>query len=280
MNSFAVARRLRRVVGRSGEMRLRASASRIIPVRHYSHLDGAYHCAPWKAGSQVVRAVLFDPEIYRATGLEADHVEGSHAGISRPRPRPTRHLSSVLYATTIQLSDLDPDWRVRNTAVLAVVREPNALLRSWYRSNLSTHDPNADVLRRRSALAGLTAEEGLLMSVDDEFGTLLRIMASWCLEAQSNSNVLVVPFEKVMGGEIATWSGVMQHLGAQVNERVLQRVLNRYHVGNAESLRGVSAKYALSGRSRSDLPGSVEEKMRDMFGHLLVDIPYGSDQPQ
>jgi hypothetical protein len=254
-------------------MSIRRLACDLTPVRARSSLSGVFHCTPWKAGSQVVRAVLFDPAVYRWSGLVPDHVYGTHGGIYRETRRPSRHLSSPIFGTPAQLAAIDPDWKDQR-AVLAVVRHPADLLDSWYRANLYSHDPNPDVIRRRRKLVDLPYGAGLAASADDEFDQIVEIMCQWSFESSNRDRVFVFRFEDLFGrAAMSTWSALLDAADIRMPRRSLESLLGRYAVGAGERLRGLGEKYSEAGlevRRRRQAVSLVVER----YGDLLGCLPY------
>ncbi len=256
-------------------MKVRRALARITPNRSTGTLSGAYHVTPWKAGSQVIRAVLFDPQIVVYTGMTPDHLEGTHTGISRIGTRPDRHVSSAAFATPSRLTTLDPDWHDGRRAVAAIVREPLSLLGSWYRANINTHEPNPDVIRRREALKALSTQSGLLASVDDEFDLLIDIMVDWSLEAEASPLVKVFRFEDLFGGDgFIPFSDLLGHYGAAVPEKTLERVLRRYGVLGDGIIRASGKKYEAAGRAKISIDDEVASVVYERYGDRLSHLPY------
>lgn len=261
--------------GRPNEMKIRRAVARITPDRSEGDLTGAYHVTPWKAGSQVIRAVLFDPQVTMYSGLTPDHLEGTHARIVRIGDRPDRHVSSTGFATPDRLTSIDADWNDGRRRVAAVVREPLSLLGSWYRSNLYTHEPNPDVMRRREALTSLSETEGLLASIDDEFDLLIDIMVDWSTEAISSDVVRVFRFEDLFGDEgRGAFASLLQHLGATLPDPTLERVLRRYGVVGDRTIRVSGTKYEAAGREKISIDDEVESRVYSRYGDRLDCLPY------
>lgn len=270
--AVGVARRLRPVVTTRREVAIRRAACSLIPVGHQSSIAHVYHCAPWKAGSQWTRAVLYDPRVYRHSGLVPSSIVATHSELRRLTPRPERSVTASIYADPERLATLDSDWVERDDVrVLAVVRHPAALLRSWYLANLRTHDPNPDVLARREVLTPLSEEDGLLASLEMGWDLMVKIMFGWLRLAETDNRIRVVRFEDLSGTSgtdpVAEWQQIWAHCDVGLSAEASRRVLDTYSPAGMKS--GTrSSKYERSGNQVEHLPPRVWERM-----HATLDEP-------
>ena len=138
-----------------------AFAENRVLLRHVarrSDVRNIYHCCVHKTGSQWIRKVFADPEIYRVTGLRT-YAYGprlddgdrnrSYPEVSFDRPFPVRRIVSPLYIpyeSFVELPKPEP-WRA-----FFVLRDPRDIVVSWYFSSKSSHPTNSSRGLQRTPL--------------------------------------------------------------------------------------------------------------------------------
>lgn len=197
--------------------------------------DNVFHCCLQKTGSQWLKRVLGDPEVYRATGLstyqyQADMPEGHDPRPVNERrfdqPFPTRTIVSPLY---IDYQSYKAFPKPESSKAFFVTRDPRDLVVSWYFSQRFSHGLMGDIGNVRGVLGDLPQPEGLSYAIRhlDEFG-LFAAQRSW-LDAADDPDVIVVRFEDLIGDDsFEAYRRIFDHCRLQVDDETLAAVLKRY----------------------------------------------------
>lgn len=258
---------LRPYISNEAEYRLRRGLYRCLPVvRHPKEANKIVHACVWKSGSQWVRLILSDPRIYRHTGCipyVAAHMRCNSAMISDFQTE-QRALLLAAYDPPERISEICGS----DTAeIFFVVRDPRALLISWYDSTRFTHVPTDGVLLHRNAMRGMSDTEAFLYCADRFVEEFSPLFDGW-LGALDGSRI--IRFEDLTGGNGVThWHDLLSSLGLQVPVGTLENVLATYSVEKLAKpvTKGKVDKYAARGRrswpshlDRSDIK-LVEKKL-------------------
>ena len=197
--------------------------------------DNVFHCCLQKTGSQWVKRILADPDVYRATGLsiyqyQADLPEGHDP---RPvnqrsftRPFPKRAIISPLY---IDYGNYLAIPKPESTRAFFVTRDPRDLVVSWYFSQRFSHGLMGDIGEVRGVLGDLPLPEGLSYAIRhlDGFG-LFAAQRSW-LDAANDPNAIVVRFEDLIGEDsFGAYRRIFDHCRLEVDDESLAALLERY----------------------------------------------------
>lgn len=209
---------------------------RLSPVTRRSDLCNVYHCCLHKTGSQWIRKVLADPDVYRMTGLRTyayaprestPRSDRGYADVSFDRSFPPRTLVSPLYIPYSNFAAIPkPDpWRA-----FFVARDPRDIVVSWYFSTARSHPTrsNPGLQRTRDHLATIDQEQGLIHTIGRlrDHG-LFDALASW-IEVDA-PGVLLVRYEDLVGPEAERWwDRLLDHCDVPVAGRERRELLARY----------------------------------------------------
>ncbi len=197
--------------------------------------DNVLHCCLQKTGSQWVKRILADPDVYRATGLsiyqyQADLPEGHDPRPVNERsfiePFPMRTIVSPLY---IDYDNYSAIPKPESTRAFFVTRDPRDLVVSWYFSQRFSHGLMGDIGEVRGVLGDLPQPEGLSYAIRhlDEFG-LFAAQRSW-LDAANDPDAIVVRFEDLIGADsFGTYRRIFDHCRLEVDDETLAALLERY----------------------------------------------------
>lgn len=196
------------------------------------------HVASWKTASQWVRMVMSDPQLMRATGYRARYVRGTTGAPGLAG----EHIQVNTLATPIYAA-ADHPLLQQDVRVFAVVREPVALARSWFRANATNHPSNEHVDARRRSLddlrrADADGETLLRASFDFGFVEALSIGASWIGRADE-PNVRISRFEDLTHPSQVQieLSSIFDHLEFGEHTGLVPRLVERYgksRIGSVE----------------------------------------------
>ena len=228
--------RLRNLVPPRAKLAYAENRVRFRHVVRRSELRNIYHCCVHKTGSQWVRKVFADPEMYRVTGLRTyDYGPRLDVGdrgrrypeISFDRPFPAGRIVSPLYISYegfVAVPKPGP-WRA-----FFVLRDPRDIVVSWYFSSVSSHPTNSSrgMQRTREHLKTLDEEHGLIESVHrlEAYG-LFGALRSWS-EADM-PQVMLVRYEDLIGTDREHWwKQLLEHCGVSLSEAERDRLLSRY----------------------------------------------------
>lgn len=209
---------------------------RLVRVVRRTELRNVYHCCVHKTGSQWIRKVLADPDVYRATGLRtyacgprlpAERKNSNYPEFRFERPFPPQRIVSPLYIgyeNFAAIPKLEP-WRA-----FFVARDPRDIVVSWYFSAARSHPTrdNPGLRRTRDHLATLDEERGLIYGIRrlGEYG-LFDALRSWI--GVEGSEVLVVRFEDLTGPDAESWwERLFDHVDVELQPSERQALQTRY----------------------------------------------------
>lgn len=269
---------LRPLVSADLEYRLRRSSYRLIPVAEPSKAPlKIVHACVWKTASQWVRLVLSDPRIYRATGCVpyvSAHLRHDPGSLRRFQTQ-NRAILLAAYETPAKVFEVCGGTAPK---VFFVVRDPRAMLVSWYDSTRFTHRPTEGVMLHRRAMEGMSDSAAFLYCAErfvDEFGPILD---SW-LEVRDT--VRIIRFEDLTGkAGHQVWQDLFTFLGLNVSSDLQKAVLSTYSV---ETLAGRTSadtktdKYAARGKRKwpEGLDESTISSAEDMLHRWRIEFGYG-----
>jgi hypothetical protein len=197
--------------------------------------DNVFHCCLQKTGSQWVKRILADPDVYRATGLSTYQYQAEMPESHDPRPVnersftvpfPMRKIVSPLY---IDYGNYRAIPKPESARAFFVTRDPRDLVVSWYFSQRFSHGLMGDIGEVRGVLGDLPQSEGLSYAIRhlDEFG-LFAAQRSW-LDAADDPDAIVVRFEELIGEDsFGAYRRIFDHCRLQVDDETLAEVLERY----------------------------------------------------
>jgi hypothetical protein len=280
--------RLRNLVPPRAKAAFAENRVRLRHVAHRSDVRNIYHCCVHKTGSQWIRKVFADPEIYRVTGLRT-YAYGprlddgdrnrSYSDVSFDRPFPARRIVSPLYIpyeSFVELPKPEP-WRA-----FFVLRDPRDVVVSWYFSSKSSHPTNSSrgLQRTREQLATLDEERGMIDSIHrlGAYG-LFGALRSWA--AADAPQVMLVRYEDLIGEDGGDWwERLLDHCRVPLSGAERDRLLSRYsfqalsgrqpgHEDTASKLRK-----GVAGDWRNHFTPAVRSAFDDETSDLVVRLGY------
>ncbi len=280
--------RLRNLVPPRAKAAFAENRVRLRHVAHRSEVRNIYHCCVHKTGSQWIRKVFADPEIYRATGLRTyaygprlDDGERnrSYPEISFDRPFPARRIVSPLYIpyeSFVELPKPEP-WRA-----FFVLRDPRDVVVSWYFSSMSSHPTNSSrgLQRTREHLTTLDEERGMIDSIQrlGAYG-LFDALRSWA--AVDVPQVMLVRYEDLIGpdGE-HWWERLLEHCGVSLSGAERHGLLSRYSFrvlsgrqpGQEDT--GSKLRKGVAGDWRNHFTPAVQSAFGDETSDLVARLGY------
>lgn len=209
---------------------------RLARVSRHTELRNVYHCCLHKTGSQWIRKILADPDVYQRTGLrtyayaprlpEARKNRG-YRGLRFETPFPRNTIVSPLYIDLEGFSAIPkPDpWRG-----FFVARDPRDIVVSWYFSSSKSHPTrsNPSLQRTRDHLATVSEEEGLIFTIRrlHDYG-LFDALRSWGDVDQEG--LLLLRYEDLIGSDSDRWwQRLLDHCDVRLEPGERRALLARY----------------------------------------------------
>lgn len=228
--------RLRNLVPQRTKAAFAENRVRMYRVARRTELANVYHCCVHKTGSQWIRKVFADPDVYRATGLRtyacgprlpADRHDRDYPDFRFEHPFPTNRIVSPLYIGYENFAAIpkrDP-WRA-----FFVMRDPRDIVVSWYFSAATSHPThdNPGLRLTRDHLATLDEEQGLVYATHrlGDYG-IFEALRSWV--GVASPQVLLVRFEDLTGPDAeGWWTRLMDHVDVALEPGERQALLARY----------------------------------------------------
>jgi hypothetical protein len=263
---------------------------RLVRVARRSELRNVYHCCVHKTGSQWIRKILADPEVYRVTGLRpfayAPRLpsDGKNRGYDQLRfesafPRGT--IVSPLYIDHPGFAAIPkPEpWRA-----FFIARDPRDVVVSWYFSTTHSHPTasNQSLQRTRVRLTGMSEEEGLVFTISSlrDYG-LFDALEGWVRAAAASDEVLLVRYEDLIG-ETADeqWRRLLDHCDVHLGDAERRALLDRYSFERLSGRRpgeedpGSKLRKGVAGDWRNHFTPGVVEAFGEATGDLVRRIGY------
>lgn len=264
---------VRRVINVEREYMLRRLAYRALPAApsngHYPRL----HCCVWKTGSQWLRLVLSDPNVYRASGclpyVGAEVTDPSTDSAFKNRPVV---LVSLFWSASRYDAFRDAVGGARG---IFVVRDPRDLLVSWYRSTRFHHDLNPWILEQRAAMAGMSDDDAHAYMID-RFDGMETTLRTW-VDVQARDDVAVFRYEDLTGPDsIDHLAQIFAHLHLDLPRGEVEMLGRRYHISGLRAGGSGGKKYAAgrSGQWRGVLSRANLARFEERFGYLVSGFGY------
>ncbi len=274
--------RLRNLVPPRVKAALAENRVRLVRVARRSELRNVYHCCLHKTGSQWIRKVLADPDVYRMTGLRTYAYaprlpEGSknrgYRGLRFPSPMPRNTIVSPMY---IDFEGFEAIPKPEPWRAFFVARDPRDVVVSWYFSTTRSHPTrsNPSLQRTREQLVSLDEERGLIYTIRrlQEYG-LFRALGSW-MEAE-RPDVLVVRYEDLIGGDAERWwERLLDHCDVRLEPSERRALLARYSFRKLSGREpgqedpGSKLRKGIAGDWRNHFTPAV----REVFGQVTSDL--------
>jgi len=201
-----------------------------------------------KTGSQWVKDVLSDPQIFAAQGLQFRQPPDRYradAFAAEPDRTFVAPAFDVSYDKWHQVAG--PDDRC-----VVVLRDPRDVVVSWAFSTAYSHPTDAEVRIIRPALLALDLRGKLEVStfiIKDP----LRVQGSWMRGAPSAS-ARIYRYEELVADEVGTFGAMVDHFGWTVDPADLRAVVARHTFSARTGGRARSEKDPFS-HYRNALPG-------------------------
>jgi hypothetical protein len=261
---------------------------RLVRVTRRSELRNVYHCCVHKTGSQWIRKVLADPDVYRRTGLRpyayAPRLPPERRGRRYGELRfdeafPARTIVSPLYIDAEGFVGIPKPgtWRA-----FFVARDPRDIVVSWYFSALRSHPTlsNPSLQRTRERLAGMSEEAGLIFAVHRlaEHG-LFEALRSWW-DARPDG-VLLVRYEDLIGSAAEeAWARLLDHCDVALDGEGRRELLSRYSFERLSGRRpgeenpGSKLRKGVAGDWRARFTPAVRRAFEEAVGDLPTRLGY------
>jgi Sulfotransferase domain len=265
--------RIRNLVPARSKAAYAENRVRLSRVARRSELHNVFHCCVHKTGSQWIRKVLADPDVYRATGLRTyayqprlseSQRNRRYPDIRFDRAFPLHRIVSPLYITYEGFAALPKSspWRA-----FFVVRDPRDVVVSWYFSTFASHPTgnNPGMQRTRDHLHALGEAEGLVHSVGHlaDYG-LFQALQSWA--SVRVPQVLVVRYEDLIGsGAERSWTQLLDHCDVAMDPGRRRALLERY------SFRSLSGRDPGTEDTASKLRKGVAGDWRNHFTSVVAE---------
>lgn len=243
--------------------------------------DAIFHCCVQKTGSQWIRSVLCDRELYLFHGLKAVSYDESPVSIPEASIPPVHikmiHIQYYIDFPTYQKMDKPDRYKT-----FYVFRDPRDIVVSWYFSARNTHAARPSVLRHREILQQIGEREGIEYSIRHlhEYG-LFEAMASWIGAEKGDTNVYICYFEDLIKDNLDGFRAILQHCGINVPAPILNRIVTRHSFSHqtggrkqGEEDRTSHLRKGSSGDWRQHFDGHVEAFFNECVGDLVKRLGY------
>lgn len=264
---------------------------RLDRVGRHSELRNIYHCCVNRAGSQWIRKILADPDVYRVTGLRA-YAYGPRMPAGRDFRSyterrfegafPADRIVSPLFITYDNFAAIPkPEpWRA-----FFVGRDPRDIVVSWYFSSAISHNTryNPGLRRTRDHLATLDVEQGLIYGIRrlGEFG-LFDTLRTWV--GLDVPEVLLFRYEDLVGAEGEHWLGrLLDHCDVALPPDERRALLARYSFqalsGRQPGQEDLSSKMrkGVAGDWRNHFTPAVQAAFAEVTADLVTYMGYADE---
>ena len=280
--------RLRNIVPPRVKAAFAENRVRLVRVSRRSELRNVYHCCVHKTGSQWIRKVLADPDVYRATGLRTyayaprlpeERKNLGYSGLRFDTPFPRHTIVSPMY---IDLEGFEALPKPEPWRALFVMRDPRDVAVSWYFSSTRSHPTrtNQSLQRTREQLRALEEEQGLIFTIRrlQDYG-LFHALRSW--NQAASEDVLVVRYEDLIGDDAGErWDRVLDHCDVRLTPSERRALLQRYSFerlsGRAPGQEdpGSKLRKGVAGDWRNHFTPAVAEAFVEVTSDLAAEIGY------
>jgi hypothetical protein len=249
-------------------------------------MENIYHCTVHKAGSQWIKTILFDPQVYQYSGLKPFlsrliRDTGIASGkVSYPerlyrRPFPTERIITPLYANFESFCKMPKSQKYR---AFFIMRDPRDISVSYYYSVAFFHTPMGDIPQKRKVLRSLDLEEGICWTIKHlKDYALYDALRSWKGAGDKDPNVLILRLEDLAGSnQVEAFKTLLAHCDIALQGDVLRRMLERYSFKQLQRLDHTGGHYRSSkdGAWRRDFTKKIEKVFMDVTGDLVEDLGY------
>lgn len=198
------------------------------PIISHTRNQCIFHCCVQKTGSQWIKHVLCDRELYRYHGLKSIFYDESPVSIPEA-PVPLVHNGKLHIHYYIDFPTYQKMAKPDRYKTFYIFRDPRDIVVSWYFSVRNTHGPRPSILPHREVLQRVREREGIEYSIRhlSEYG-VFEAMDSWVGADKSDPNVLLYYFEDMIDDNFGGFSAIFAHCEINVPAPVLKTIIDRY----------------------------------------------------
>jgi hypothetical protein len=253
-----------------------------------SESANVYHCCVHKTGSQWIRSILSDPQVYKYSGLKGYHYQSGLAGGSDSRdvshrtftePFPAATVVTPLYIFFDSFRALPKPEHYKS---FFVMRDPRDIVVSWYFSVRYSHTVLANVSKLRTTLEDMSPRDGILFAMDHlNRSGHFQLLDSWVDAPRTDPNVLLLRFEDLIGpASQEVFESLFTHCDIRMPRKPLSVLLAKYSfralAGRRPGQEDVNHHYrkGIPGDWRNHLDHALETRFTDITGNLLTRLGY------
>jgi hypothetical protein len=205
----------------------------LYPVRYRTSLTNAFVCTVHKAGSQWIKSIIFDSQVYKYSGLKPQDIrsygveEKNYPNTKYNKPFPKHRILVPLF---IEYDNFQSIPKTDDYRAFFVMRDPRDIVVSYYFSMRDSHTPMGDILKKRAILKSLDVKQGLQWTIEYLFNYgLFDALKSWKKAQEADPKIMVVTYEDLVGDEqLDYFRKVFAHCDIAIPDSVLVNVLKKY----------------------------------------------------
>ncbi|MFQ5922925.1 MAG: sulfotransferase domain-containing protein, partial [Anaerolineales bacterium] len=237
------------------------------PVISRTPNESIFHCCVQKTGSQWIRRILEDRQLYRYHGLKPVAYRERPKSIPEASVPPV-HRGKVHLHYYIDFPTYLRMPKPERYKTFYIFRDPRDIVVSWYFSVRNTHSASPGILRHRKVLRSLGRVEGMEYTILElqRYG-LFAAMDSWAHADRHRRDVLLCRFEDLIADSATNLSAIFRHCEIEVPPHVLQQVIQRHSFASLTGGRRRGAEDL-----RSHLRKGVAGDWRNHFNPKLASI--------
>lgn len=182
-----------------------------------------FHASIQKTGSSWITDVLTDKRLLKKTHLNY-FPQGRYEWGDFIKKFPK---SSYIPGLFIPYQLFQEIKKPNKYKVIYIVRDPRAILLSWYWSAKETHSLMGRVDTDRKVLLSKNFDDGLIYSID-QLSLKFEYMKSWLVNASSDKSVLILKFEDIIKDPSFYFKNIFDHLGVDIAKEELEIILSDY----------------------------------------------------
>lgn len=215
--SSSVENTLRKVYLAIGRLRC------VIKALFSSNRVTIYHASIQKTGSSWICDVLSDSRMFPHLGIPI-FPQGRYEWGGFLNRFPVGSYVPGLFISYQLFEEINKPKRYK---AFYVMRDPRAVLVSWYFSARDTHFSMGRVEKDRAVLQSLTVDEGVRYSID-QLSLKFEFMRSWANLSVSDENIKIIKFENLTQNSLVGFSELFEFLDVKVKPETLKIVLEEF----------------------------------------------------
>lgn len=262
-----------------------------VEVLSESSLGAIYHLCIQKTGSQWIKSILSDPEVFKYTGLKPYYL---NADIQKSLKKlsnnntyndnsvdlPSKKILTPLY---IYRSNFEAMAKPHRYKGFFVVRDPRDLLISQYFSKKSIHKRSKSLDPVRRELEKMSIEDGILLTLNIlSQNDYWRRLSSWVYN--KDENIKVVKYEDLIGeSQIESFKALFEHLEIPMPEWESEDLIQKYSFQKLTGGRqqGEEVDYShlrkgVSGDWKNYFTEAIENQFYEVTGDLVKEFGYNN----